>query len=89
MDFLNQVLDDRDEYQLFATEEEAQIHSRVLTGFWLRPEWLWQADSLDPLLIFCEIADWPETLVNQIRAQIEAGSGRSESTSQEAINDND
>lgn len=66
-------LDDQGEYRLFATEEDARIESQVLSGFWLRPEWLWQADTLDPLLTFCEMAGLPEPVVNQFREQIQAG----------------
>ena len=45
----------------------------VLPGFWLRPEWLWQADSQDPLFTFCEMAGLPEAVVNQFREQIRDG----------------
>lgn len=43
------------EYELFATEDSERVESRVVPGFWLRPEWLWQADSLDPLTAFFEM----------------------------------
>ena len=36
-------------YQLYATEEDPQVESEVITGFWLRPEWLWQTEVLNPL----------------------------------------
>ncbi len=64
---------ERAEYRLFATEEDARIESRVLPGFWLRPEWLWQADTLDPWLTFCEMAGLAEAVVNQFREQMQAG----------------
>lgn len=57
-------------YNLIATEEDERFESLVLPKFWLDPTWLWQADTRDSLLTFCEIADWPETLVQQIRAQM-------------------
>lgn len=66
-------LDDQGEYRLFATEEDARVESQVLPGFWLRPEWLWQADTLDPWLIFCEMAGLAEAVVDQFREQIQAG----------------
>ncbi|MEW5985727.1 MAG: Uma2 family endonuclease [Chloroflexota bacterium] len=45
-------LDEQGEYELFATEENERVESKVVTGFWLRPEWLWQANSLNPLVAF-------------------------------------
>jgi hypothetical protein len=66
-------LDDQGEYRLFATEEDEQVKSPVVPGFWLRPAWLWQVDTLDPLLTFCEMAGLSETAVNQFCEQMQAG----------------
>lgn len=41
-------LDETNSYELYATEEDEQVFSEVLTGFWLRPAWLWQADEINP-----------------------------------------
>ncbi len=34
-------LDDKGQYELYATEDDEQVESVVLPGFWLRPSWLW------------------------------------------------
>lgn len=69
-------LDEQGEYRLFATEEDERAESQVLPGFWLHPEWLWQADTRDPLLTFCEMAALPEAVVNQFREQMRGGFNR-------------
>jgi hypothetical protein len=61
------------EYRLFATEGDERVESRVLPGFWLHPVWLWQAGSLDPWLILCEMAGLSETVVDQFRERLRAG----------------
>ncbi len=66
-------LDETGQYQLFATEEDERVDSLVLAGFWLHPDWLWQADSRDPWLTFCEIAGLSESLVKQVQEQLQAG----------------
>jgi len=47
-------LNEQNEYELFATEEDERVESRVLPGFWLRPDWLWRVETLNPLTIFFE-----------------------------------
>jgi Uma2 family endonuclease len=69
-DFLQ--LDATGEYALIATEDDERYASAVLAGLWLRPTWLWQADQLDPFVLFCEIAGLPEELVRQFRQQAQA-----------------
>jgi Uma2 family endonuclease len=54
-------------YQLYATEEDEQVASQVLTGFWLRPAWLWQADVLNPLTCSFEIAGVIEAVKQQMQ----------------------
>ncbi len=65
-------LNTRGEDELFATEADARVASHVLSGFWLRPTWLWEADTLDPLAVFCEMAGLPATFAAQLRQQIQA-----------------
>lgn len=48
-------LDDAGDYVLFATEEDERVESQVLPDFWLDPNWLWEAESRDPLLTLCEM----------------------------------
>lgn len=43
------------DYELFATEDDEQVYSKVLKGFWLRPSWLWKTDEIDPYQAFYEI----------------------------------
>ena len=42
-------------YELFATEDDERVESTVLAGFWLRPAWLWEAETRDPLGTLMEI----------------------------------
>ncbi len=67
------ALDEAGIYRRFATETDKRVESRVLSGFWLNPAWLWQADERDPFLTFCEMAGLSKTLVNQFREHIQAG----------------
>ncbi len=57
-------------YELFATEDDERVESRLLPGFWLRPEWLWQAESLQPLDIFFEIRGLSDDQIAQIRRML-------------------
>jgi Uma2 family endonuclease len=43
------------EYELFATEDDKRVESQVLPGFWLKPDWLWQAGTLSSLAAFLEM----------------------------------
>ena len=67
------VLDEDGDYFLFATEDDQRVESHVLPGFWLRPDWLWKADSLDPFQVLCEMAGLPESFVEQWRERLRAG----------------
>ena len=69
-DFLQ--LDETGEYALIATEDDERYASAVLSGFWLRPAWLWQVDYLDPFAVFCEVAGLPDELVSQFCQQAQA-----------------
>ena len=69
-------LDVAGEYELFATEDDEWVASPVLPGFRLRPAWLWQADTLNPLMCSLEIEGMAATLMQQIQqaSQPEQGS---------------
>jgi Uma2 family endonuclease len=60
-------LDDQGKYYLFATEENDRVKSQVLHGFWLCPEWLWQVDVLNPLMILGEIRGIPSAQMQRIQ----------------------
>jgi Uma2 family endonuclease len=45
-------LNESGEYQLLGTEDDERVESRVLPGFWLKPAWLWQAQSLSATMAF-------------------------------------
>jgi Uma2 family endonuclease len=48
-------LDDRGRYQPAPLEAPGIYRSRVLSGFWLRVEWLWQQPLPDPTSVLLEI----------------------------------
>jgi Uma2 family endonuclease len=77
-------LNENGRYELFATEEDERVDSRLLAGFWLRPSWLWQAGELDPLTAFAEMAALPETLMAQFRQQAREGLQKAEGRGQRA-----
>jgi Uma2 family endonuclease len=54
------------EYELYATEDDEQVVSHVLPGFWLRPAWLWQADRLNPLTCCLELEGVAAAVLKQI-----------------------
>ena len=57
-------------YELFATEDDEWVSSYALPGFRLKPEWLWQADRLNPLTCSLEIQGVAEAILQEIqRAQ--------------------
>jgi Uma2 family endonuclease len=66
-------LDETGAYRLFGVEDDERVESRLLVGFWLNPAWLWEADSRDPFVTFCQMAGLPENTVNQFRQQLQAG----------------
>jgi len=47
---------DGGDYVPVSPDAEGRYHSRVLTGFWLRPEWLWRDPEADPPACLSEIA---------------------------------
>ncbi len=66
-------LDKDGQYELFATEDDERVESYVLPGFWLRPEWLWQAETLHPLTILFEMREIPAEQAKQIRQTLRRG----------------
>lgn len=57
------------EYILFGTEDDERIPSNVVSGFWLKPDWLWEAEKSNPLLRVLEICDLPlEEVVERLRS---------------------
>lgn len=48
-------LNESGEYRLLGTEDNERVESRVLPGFWLKPAWLWQAQSLSATIAFYEV----------------------------------
>lgn len=59
-------LDDDGDYRLFATEDDEQVASQVIAGFWLNPAWLWQADELNPLTCALQIEGVAQAVTQQI-----------------------
>jgi Uma2 family endonuclease len=58
-------LDDSGRYELFATEDDEIVYSKVIANFWLRPAWLWQEPMPTPLLALMEIVG-PKNLVETL-----------------------
>ena len=59
-------LDAAGEYELYGTEDDERVESQVLPGFWLRPAWLWQVDTLNPLTCCLELEGVAAALTRQI-----------------------
>ena len=64
-DFLR--LDETGSYRIIATEDDKRVESAVLPGFWLRPDWLWQTDTLKPLTCCLQIEGVAEALLQEIQ----------------------
>jgi Uma2 family endonuclease len=43
-------------YQAIVPDNDGRYHAVALPGFWFRPDWLWQSDASNPLLLLAEIA---------------------------------
>lgn len=67
------ILNEQRQYELFATEDDEKVSSHILTGFWLRTAWLWQAESLDPFLLFCEIRGFSPEQAQQFQEMLRQG----------------
>jgi len=56
-------LDQQGQYQPTLPDEKGLYRSAVLSGFWLKVDWLWEEEFPDPQLTFAEIAGFtPETV---------------------------
>jgi Uma2 family endonuclease len=66
-------LNEHGDYELFATEDDEQVSSKVLDGFWLRPSWLWQSDQLDPYAAFYQIRGLSAEKVDQFQELLRSG----------------
>jgi Uma2 family endonuclease len=68
------ALNEQGRYDHFAKQADERVESRVLPGFWLKPDWLWQAESLSPLALLFEMRGLSPEQANQIQQLLRAGS---------------
>jgi Uma2 family endonuclease len=61
------VLDEQNKYQPIPIDKNGVYHSTILTGFWLRIDWLWLTEKPDPFFTFAELIGLPASLVQQLR----------------------
>jgi Uma2 family endonuclease len=67
------LLDETGTYRRFATETDKRAESRILSGFWLNPAWLWQVDTLNPLTTFFEMRGIPVEQAQQLQHRLRTG----------------
>ena len=60
-------LDERGQYQPVPIGLDGIYRSKVLPGFWLKVDWLWEEKLPDSLFAFAEIANLPQELVQTLR----------------------
>lgn len=60
-------LNEQGEYELFATEADEKAPSQVLPGFWLKPAWLWQTDTLASLTALLEVRGLSSEQIQQVQ----------------------
>lgn len=65
-------LDGTGVYTLFATEDDEGVESKVLPGFWLRPDWIRQDDTLNSLMAFFEMRCLSTEQIEQIQHMLRA-----------------
>lgn len=63
------TLTDRGVFQLISPDSDGRIHSAVLPGLWIDPEWLWQDPLPSPLRVLQRIV--PD-LLSELRAEAES-----------------
>ncbi|MBS1253623.1 MAG: hypothetical protein MAG451_02675 [Anaerolineales bacterium] len=61
------ILDDDGQYRQVPVDDDGIYRSEVVSGFWLRVDWLWAEGLPDPQLTFAEIADFPPDAVDTLR----------------------
>jgi Uma2 family endonuclease len=54
-------------YEPIEPDEKGDVHSVVLSGFWLRPSWLWQEPLPDPLLLLEQTHLLPPQAIHKLR----------------------
>lgn len=69
------TLTEQGQYELFATEDDERVSSPVLAGFWLKPAWLWQVDTLNPLLCNLENESVAAALTQHLQQRRKAEAG--------------
>ncbi|MBI4771564.1 MAG: Uma2 family endonuclease [Chloroflexi bacterium] len=60
-------LDEHGLYRTVAPDAEGRVHSAVLPGFWLRPDWLWAEEPPAPLRALAQIVGI-EKLMEAVRS---------------------
>jgi Uma2 family endonuclease len=60
-------LDERGQYQPVPVGPDGVYRSKILSGFWLRVDWLWAETLPDSLFAFAEIANLPAEVVQTLR----------------------
>jgi len=61
-------MDERGKYRPMPVGQDGRYHSKVLSGFWLRVDWLWADELPDSLFAFAEIANLPAEVVQALRS---------------------
>jgi Uma2 family endonuclease len=57
------ALDEQGVYGPLLPDDAGRVRSRILPGFWVHPEWLWEEPALSPLPLLAEMLGLPsETL---------------------------
>lgn len=64
------TLNEDGDYVLFATEENEQIESRVLPGFWVKPSWLWPPLPVNAAMAFYEMRGLTAEQIEQIQRML-------------------
>ncbi len=61
------VRDEDGKYRAVAIGDDGIYRSAVLSGFWLRVDWLWMEELPDPLLTFAQIAGFPSDMIEALQ----------------------
>lgn len=68
-------LDERGRYRLIELQEQGSYRSEVLSGFWLKPDWLWQEPLPSPIKILTQIAGVDPKLAEQFERALSGVGG--------------
>lgn len=66
-------LDEQGRYRLVEPDEQGVYRSVIVSGFWLRIEWLWQEPLPSPLRVVAEIAGVEKTLLEAFERALRGG----------------